>query len=896
MLTLTQATGQQIQPLLNLQVKAPNFAPLDAELARIQEEMKLVSAESQQLGTSQNALVPPIENTRKSLTKQRDEFSQGESSIRGMRREAVHIVGALAFVSSSILDMAGNASNGNPHLEKMASVLREGVGAGFGLASTLSLIPGVTGPVAIGIGSVVGVGTALAKVLGDDEAKSKSLQIALNDFVGTLRGASKQALEEQRVSLQKVIVQETLHEEQMKKSSLQAAQYSLFNGGLEASFLNLAAGIFGGTSQLKQHQADLEALNKQLGAFDESAAEREKRVNALRIQSEDDAFKQRKEKAEEDKRLRDQDIADRTKDDKDDADRKSQLLLSEQSYNNDLRKIRDDELKQKEEHAKLLIGLEAEIEKAVTDAGEKMELATARTELERIAITERYAIRRLETEKKAALESIDLEINRLEAIGGADAKRQLPRLREQKQVVSTKFETQENVVRTESAVKVDQIPIGSIKDQEDLIKGMNEDLARENDGARRDEIRKQIEFNQQWLDRMKLQGGLIAAQQEAVKEAEQRVLDADDDATLASAKEQLRIEKDKYDKLTLSAAEYAQKLRQQKEQERRLWTENNQFALGIIQGITDGFRDAFRSIIAGQSDVSKQTEIDFQLFKLDRQKRETELRASLAKGEISQEEYSLRVQQLEIEQQKREEELNKSRETLVTKAWNTIRDKAINDLEEMLGKELENLVIGEVAHVAAEEAKTTATAVGTTARSASNVKEVASNLSTFASSAASGVAKAAQSAAALPFPLNIAAIAAAIAATVGLFLGIKKVFGFEEGGRVRKGQIGYFEGAGDEIIAPEKTFLDVMRGELAPKIIMQAVEQTRRQTISRIVETQTRVAANGSKVETARLERVVDGIRAELDSWAREVKFVQDGQDMSATLKLANGHIDRLKF
>lgn len=45
-----------------------------------------------------------------------------------------------------------------------------------------------------------------------------------------------------------------------------------------------------------------------------------------------------------------------------------------------------------------------------------------------------------------------------------------------------------------------------------------------------------------------------------------------------------------------------------------------------------------------------------------------------------------------------------------------------------------------------------------------------------------------------------------------------KIPGFQFGGRLRKGQPGFIEGIGDEIIAPEKTFVEIFKHELKPQI------------------------------------------------------------------------------
>lgn len=45
-----------------------------------------------------------------------------------------------------------------------------------------------------------------------------------------------------------------------------------------------------------------------------------------------------------------------------------------------------------------------------------------------------------------------------------------------------------------------------------------------------------------------------------------------------------------------------------------------------------------------------------------------------------------------------------------------------------------------------------------------------------------------------------------------------KIPGFQAGGRLKKGEVGFIEGYGNEIIAPEKTFVEVFRQELRPQI------------------------------------------------------------------------------
>lgn len=74
--------------------------------------------------------------------------------------------------------------------------------------------------------------------------------------------------------------------------------------------------------------------------------------------------------------------------------------------------------------------------------------------------------------------------------------------------------------------------------------------------------------------------------------------------------------------------------------------------------------------------------------------------------------------------------------------------------------------------------------------------------------------------AAFPPPFNFAAAAAVAtaAATQIAEIAAMKPPRFEKGGRLKKGEIGFFEGYHDEIVAPEKTFVEVFRQELRPQI------------------------------------------------------------------------------
>lgn len=73
-------------------------------------------------------------------------------------------------------------------------------------------------------------------------------------------------------------------------------------------------------------------------------------------------------------------------------------------------------------------------------------------------------------------------------------------------------------------------------------------------------------------------------------------------------------------------------------------------------------------------------------------------------------------------------------------------------------------------------------------------------------------------------PILAALVAAAGAAQISKISGIT-MKGYAEGGRLPAGEVGFVEGYRNEIIAPEKNFVDIMRSELIPKALETGTEQ-----------------------------------------------------------------------
>jgi len=82
--------------------------------------------------------------------------------------------------------------------------------------------------------------------------------------------------------------------------------------------------------------------------------------------------------------------------------------------------------------------------------------------------------------------------------------------------------------------------------------------------------------------------------------------------------------------------------------------------------------------------------------------------------------------------------------------------------------------------------------------------------------------------------------------------------GYAEGGLLPKGRSGYIEGWHNEIIAPEKTFVEVMRTQILPQLYAPA----------------------GNNLSG--FERKMDSYISEIRDWQKDFTFMQRGMDLVA--------------
>lgn len=124
-----------------------------------------------------------------------------------------------------------------------------------------------------------------------------------------------------------------------------------------------------------------------------------------------------------------------------------------------------------------------------------------------------------------------------------------------------------------------------------------------------------------------------------------------------------------------------------------------------------------------------------------------------------------------------------------------------------------------VVHTVAEAEKTTTTEIGVGARIALIGAEIVATLAGAAASMVNAVASIFEWEVAAFGPFALATIPASIASMVVLYDAAKSAFGFDQGGLLKKGERGYFEGNRNEIIAPEDNFIDVMNKNIIPKVV-----------------------------------------------------------------------------
>jgi len=222
MLTMTSETGKQLQTLLSVQVKQPDFSGLQTQLTGITQRTQDYLKEQAELPPVLAAGTDGLNKFGGSNDSAGAKVESHTLKMRGLKRESHESFQAIAFLAISISSMAETAGGGETKLSKMAQTMGQGVSATFGLASMLVALGVASGGTAIVIGAIVAVGFALVKIFDDSEAKVNALKAAMDGFNSTLKGASLSSLEDYRKNLANL--KET-SDDQLKTLKLQLKAY-----------------------------------------------------------------------------------------------------------------------------------------------------------------------------------------------------------------------------------------------------------------------------------------------------------------------------------------------------------------------------------------------------------------------------------------------------------------------------------------------------------------------------------------------------------------------------------------------------------------------------------------------------------------------------------------------
>jgi hypothetical protein len=194
MLTMTQQTGAQLKPLLNLEIDQASFS----ELEKVYDDyLKQVKA-SVPVSTDAAAAADVLGAARVGEGKVTEKATkiQGDHAVtlhKG-KREALEAFGAISFLTQGMVQLASSSDPANKSLEKLNQGMSQGISAGFGLAGMLTMVNPALGGTAVMIGAVVAGSVALLSFLDTGTKKTKEYTEALKDFGDQFRGAATKDL------------------------------------------------------------------------------------------------------------------------------------------------------------------------------------------------------------------------------------------------------------------------------------------------------------------------------------------------------------------------------------------------------------------------------------------------------------------------------------------------------------------------------------------------------------------------------------------------------------------------------------------------------------------------------------------------------------------------------
>jgi hypothetical protein len=880
MLAMTQAAGKQILPVLNLQAK-PDFTVFDEQLkglTKTVDDYIGAQVESIKTATTQTGatgdLGGKVDDLEKKTRKAGIAVDSHSMSLRHMKRESLEVFGGVSFLVQSIIQLANSSGLGDEKLQKMSQSMAQGVSAGFGLASMLSLLGLATGGTAAIIGALVTVGVTLLNFFSSAETRAKIAAGAVESFTQSLRAATTKDLQDYRQALLSNISAIDKNIASLEKMRATAA---LEQGGIYGivegidALVGTSITAYGTIDKLLDEQRakrklsldELKKLDEQQEANQMNAVETRKRTLELQIETEQNTFQQRRLMAEKDYRDEVERIIASNAANK---QKEEAIKAVGIAHNNAIKKIDDDERQEADQHAMRLMEIEDRREMAFIDVQEKLELATAQTELSRLAIQERYATERLNVEEVAARQSIELEIQRLEAIGGPEAERKIERLNSVLTELDLEYGEKRANIRAATNEKLAQLDVQNETAIRDLRKqallaeldaAEKSQLAQETNEEKKTEISRQYALMRLQLERdaalyltrlemdqiYAIEGPLTEAQQRRLEQLKTYILEY---TKLLGAKEQsVNIEANVK---ILPVGSIAAQLQKVQDLQNAF---NRETDAGVRQRIDTELR-------LEQQKLDKMTLFGDELVVRERQDQEQRRQAwrethqfemSLING-MTAGVRSMFDQFLSVHRQAKDQ---------WDAIWLSMENTAIQALSELAVKTLENWIIDQVlmaGSVAATNAAMAAIIPG------------AATAATLVSIASFGGAAGVGTGAVL---VGLGAVRAA------------SIVGFEEGGKTKRGQAGFIEGFFPEIIAPEEDFYKIARAEIIPRLILEQDRQLNVRFAQRMAE---KIQINGGAsggFDSRLMDRFESAItRLEKLEWTisgRDLKTVSRKQD-----------------
>jgi len=892
MLAMTQAAGKQILPVLNLQAK-PDFTVFDEQLkglTKTVDDYIGAQVESIKTATTQTGatgdLGGKVDDLEKKTRKAGTAVDSHTMSLRHMKRESLEVFGGVSFLVQSIIQLASSATGGDQKLQKMGQSMAQGVSAGFGLASMMSLLGLATGGTAAVIGALVTVGVTLLNFFSSAETRAKIAASAVESFTQSLRTATAKDLQDYRQALlgnigalDKTIL--TLEKQRDVALANWESWTSIVQGYYQLTDKLLGTGItqYGKINKTldeakekrKLSVDELKKLDEQQEASQMNAVETRKRTLELQIQTEQNVFQQRRLMAEKDYRDEVERIIASNAANK---QKEEAIKAAGIAHNNAVKKIDDDERQERDQHVLRLAEIEDRRKTAFIDVQEKLELATAQTEIARMAIQERYATQRLDIEEKAAKRSIKLEIARLEAIGGPEAERKITRLNQILAALDQEYSDKRADVRAATNEKLAQLDLqnqAAIRDlqRQALLSQLDAEeksaLAKETNEERKTEIsqryallRLQIEKDAaQYLVRLELdqvnaiEGPLTEAQQKRLTQL-QDYLKASEEAF---GGKKLGIEVSATIGLPPAGTVAAQLQKVQDLQN----AFNRETDAGARQRIDMELR-------LEQQKLDKMTLFGDELVAKERQDQEQRRQAwrethqfemSIING-MTAGVRSMFDQFLSVHRQAKDQ---------WDAIWLSMENTVIQALSELAVKAIENWLIDQVLMAGSVAATNAAMAA---------IIPAASTAATLVSIASFG------GAAGIGTGAVLAGLGTVRAASI---------VGFEEGGKTKRGQAGFIEGFYPEIIAPEEDFYKIARAEIIPRLILEQDRQLNLKFAQRMAEKiQTAGGGGMSRELVERFAQAIDKLEnlkltGELKVIGRDLKAVLRNQDEFDTRK-----------